>query len=364
MQMDGISLFFRFFVLYKYNDMGTFDKDISLIRKRPWLVALISAFFVAYPNNAWLVCDLDWFVKPDQQAAYVTFFFFRLAYFWLLIWLILKYDFKRINSIHFMKHAGVNLLLTLAGFAVYEAVTLLIISFDHFFSILFFQFIVIWLITAFISFINVLFETQLKKEKEIERLQIENLESRCNALTNQINPHFFFNSLNGISSLVRKKNDENTLNYINELSDIFRYILQSESRTLVMLDDELKFVDAFSHVMQVRYGAKMNITVDVPEEKRDLQLPVLSLLPLLENATTHNMIDSEHIMNISIRLDEDDVLTVSNPLYPKLSPPVTNGTGLKNLDARFEMMLGRHLLAEEQGEMYVVKLPLGVGKRV
>lgn len=338
--------------------MGTFDKDISFVRKKPWLVALIGAFFVAYPNNAWLLCDLDMFVRPDEQVPFFIFFFFRFAYIWLLIWLILRYDFKYITIVQFPKHAWVNLLLTLVGFGIYEAITLLTVSYDHFFSILCFQFIVIWLVTSFVSFINVLFDYQLKKEKEIERLQIENLESRCNALTNQINPHFFFNSLNGISSLVRKKNDENTLNYINELSDIFRYILQSESRSLVKLDDELKFLEAFGHVMQVRYGAKLNITVDVPEDKRNLQLPVLSLLPLLENATTHNMIDSEHVMNISIRLDDSDVLTVSNPVYPKLTPPVTNGTGLKNLSSRFQMMLGKCVKVENDGTTYVVTLPL------
>ena len=339
--------------------MGTFDKELSIIKKRPWLFSLIAAFFVAYPNSAWVVCDLEFFVKPNDVVPYVGFFIFRFIYFWLLIWLILQYDFRKVSSIHFGKHLGVNLLITLAGFAIYKLLTLNFWYFDRFFSILFFQFIVIWLVTSFVSFINVLFDYQLKKEKEIERLQIENLESRCNALTNQINPHFFFNSLNGISSLVRKKNDENTLNYISELSDIFRYILQSEGRSLVKLDDELKFVEAFGHVMQVRYGEKLHIQVDVQNDKRELQLPVLSLLPLLENAVTHNIIDSEHIMNIIISLDGDDVLKVSNPVYPKLTPPVTNGTGLRNLASRFEMMLGKQIKTSNNGVTYVVSLPLG-----
>jgi len=70
------------------------------------------------------------------------------------------------------------------------------------------------------------------------------------------------------------------------------------------------------------------------------------------------MIDSEHIMNISIRLDENDVLSVSNPVYPKLTPPATNGTGLRNLSSRFEMMLGNQVKVENDGETYVVSLPL------
>ena len=340
--------------------MKLFDNDIRVLKQKSWLISLLMAFFVAYPNNAWLVCDLEWFVKPEDVSFYIAFYFFRFGYFWLLIWLILRYDFKKVDSNYFGRHLWVNLLLTLAGFVVYKALTFAFMRFDHFFSILFFQFIVIWLVTAFVSYIYVLFDNQVKKEKEIERLQIENLESRCNALTNQINPHFFFNSLNGISSLVRKKNDENTLNYINELSDIFRYILQSESRSLVSLDEELKFVDAFSHVMQVRYGAKLKIRVEVPAAERDMQLPVLSLLPLLENATTHNMIDSEHIMDISIVMGEGHKLVISNPLYPKLTPPVTSGTGLKNLDARFQLMLGKHIEVAEDGNTYKVTLPLGI----
>ena len=111
--------------------------------------------------------------------------------------------------------------------------------------------------------------------------------------------------------------------------------------------------------MQVRYGEKLHIQVDVPNDKRELQLPVLSLLPLLENAVTHNIIDSEHIMNIMISLNGDNVLKVSNPVYPKLTPPVTNGTGLRNLASRFEMMLGKQIKTSNNGVTYVVSLPLG-----
>ena len=87
---------------------------------------------------------------------------------------------------------------------------------------------------------------------QIERLRFENLQSRCDALANQINPHFFFNSLNGISSLIRKKDDEKTLMYVHQLSDIFRYILQSDRKGLVSLREELEFMLSFQYVMEVR----------------------------------------------------------------------------------------------------------------
>lgn len=126
-----------------------------------------------------------------------------------------------------------------------------------------------------------LYSRQREKESEIERLRFENLQSRCDALANQINPHFFFNSLNGISSLIRKKDDEKTLMYVHQLSDIFRYILQSDRKGLVSLREELEFMLSFQYVMEVRFANKLTFSVRVEEERKDLlMLPVLSLLPL------------------------------------------------------------------------------------
>ena len=155
-----------------------------------------------------------------------------------------------------------------------------------------------------------LYHNQREKDQLIENLRVENLQSRCDALVNQINPHFFFNSLNGISSLIRKKNDENTLLYVTKLSDIFRYILQSDKKKLV------------------------------------------------ENVTVHNIIDSEHRMDILIRLNERMELVVSNPIYPKLTLPDTNGTGLKNLENRFLLLMNKQIRVESDEDEFQVYLPL------
>ena len=204
-----------------------------------------------------------------------------------------------------------------------------------------------------------LYTRQREKEQEIERLRFENLQSRCDALANQVNPHFFFNSLNGISSLIRKKNDENTLMYVNQLSDIFRYILQSDRKGLVTLREELEFIQSFQYVMEVRFANKLVFAIDVAERQKDLlTLPVLSLLPLVDNVTVHNRIDSEHKMEISIRLNEQSELVVSNPIYPKLSPPDTNGTGLSNLENRFNLLMNKQIRVESDEETFRVYLPL------
>ena len=89
-----------------------------------------------------------------------------------------------------------------------------------------------------------------------------------------------------------------------------------------------------------------------------MRLPVLSLLPLLENVTVHNMIDSEHHMIVRIELNDKYELVVSNPIFPKLSPPDTNGTGLQNLENRFRLMMQQQIRVSDDGEMFTVYLPL------
>lgn len=147
--------------------------------------------------------------------------------------------------------------------------------------------------------------------------------------------------------------------YVHELSDIFRYILQSDKRGLVTLREELEFIQSFRYVMEVRFANKLVFSIQVDEAMQDeLTLPVLSLLPLVENVTVHNRIDSEHKMEITIRLNEQKELVVSNPIYPKLSPPDTNGTGLRNLESRFTLLMNRQIRIECDENTFRVYLPL------
>jgi len=225
-------------------------------------------------------------------------------------------------------------------------------------SILILQFFVAGIACAFVGHVFLLNAMQRKKEKAIEQLKIENLQIRCNALTNQINPHFFFNSLNSLSALIRNKNENDTLAYVSKLSEVFRYMLQSEKKGLVTLSEELAFVEAFSYMMEVRFAGQLMFNIIVPEDSMDLKLPVLSLLPLIDNVVVHNTIDSQHEMCVDISLNEQTELVISNPIFPKLTPPTTNGTGLKNLEHRFGLLMNRQIRSEKDETVFKVYLPL------
>lgn len=253
-------------------------------------------------------------------------------------------------------------MISAAAYAIFVPLSLLF-SFcgahDFLGSVLIFQFLVICGISTLLGHIIMLYITQQEKEMEIERLRTENLQSRCDALTNQINPHFFFNSLSGISSLIRKKDDKKTLQYVDELSDMFRYILQSDRKGMVSLREELEFIEAFRFVVEVRFANKLTFTIQIDEAVKDsLTLPVLSLLPLVDNIVVHNRIDADHKMEISICLNEKNELVVANPIYPKLTAPLTNGTGLKNLENRFALLTNRKIRIETNNEKFMVYLPL------
>lgn len=225
-------------------------------------------------------------------------------------------------------------------------------------GILLFQFFLMFVFCSLIGHVSRLNAEHRRKDQEIDQLKTENLQSRYDALTNQINPHFFFNSLNGLTSLIRKKNEENALEYVNKMSDVFRYVLQSDKKGLVTLGEELDFVNAFFYMMEIRFANKLVFNINVACEKRDLKLPILSLLPLIDNVVVHNIIDSEHKMEVNISLNDKMELSVSNPIYPKLSPPTTNGTGLKNLENRFSLLMDRKVRIEDDGIRFRVYLPL------
>lgn len=339
--------------------MNSLDKSINMLKERTWLSSLVCAIFVLYPNIAWFMCDMEQ-VEPERHYLFVLFFIFRTIYLWATMWGLIVLNMRSMRTLNLFKRAGMSLVASMALFGVYMLVTdvLLSFNFDYFISIVVFQFIIIALIGTMLGYIYLLYTSEREKDKEIERLKVENLQSRCDALMNQINPHFFFNALNGVSALVRQGDEERTLRYVDKVSDIFRYILQSEQRSVVELGEELEFVEAFSHVMQVRFAKKLQFDVSVAENKYNLKIPVLSLLPLLENVTVHNTIDSEHRMKVDIRLSERDELVVKNQIYPKLQRPTTNGIGIKNLTSRFELLIGTKVVAKAEEEVFTVVMPL------
>lgn len=202
-----------------------------------------------------------------------------------------------------------------------------------------------------------LLSEQQKILLENEHLRSENLQTRYNMLMGQINPHFFFNSLNSLSMLVREKNDEKALEYIDQLSYTFRYIIQNGQNQKSTLEEEIEFARAYTEIFKVRYADKLFFDIEIDPQYNQWTLPSLTLQPLIGNAVKHNTITRKQPFHVSIRT-EGSTLVVHNRKTPKIENEPSTGIGLKNLSSRWQLIAGQNIEIIDTESDFTVRLPL------
>ena len=194
-------------------------------------------------------------------------------------------------------------------------------------------------------------------EVQAERMEKEAVRSQFDALKNQVNPHFLFNSLSILSSLV-EVDARLAVQFIGRLSKAYRYILEQRDNEQVPLRTELDFIAAYTFLLTIRFEDKLFVTIDVPEAARDrYAIAPLTLQLLVENAVKHNRLSEEEPLRINITL-EADCLRVSNPLQPRPDREPSTGIGLQNITNRYALLTERPVWVGEQNGEFVVKLPL------
>ena len=194
-----------------------------------------------------------------------------------------------------------------------------------------------------------------KKTRELEQ---ENFISRYEALKNQVNPHFLFNSLNVLSGLIYedvRKSDQ----FIRKFSEVFRYVLEHNDANLTTLSRELAFLDSYMFLQQIRYGDNVHMHLNIDADYLKWQLPPMSLQIVFENVFKHNQIGPENPVTIHISV-EHAVLVVKNNYFPRKNDQRSTGIGQTNLLKRYELVNASLKLPQFylQDEHYVVELPL------
>lgn len=215
------------------------------------------------------------------------------------------------------------------------------------------------LITAIISlFLHAReFLTAWRQEAlRAERLQREQAQSRLQSLRDQLNPHFLFNSLNVLTTLVHKDPDQ-AEQFIQKLSDTYRYVLEKSNQETTTLEEELGFIKNYLQLLKHRFGDNLQVDWNPPEAK-NLNLPPLSLQMLVENAVKHNVISSKRPLTISVSGAEDGFLEVKNNLQTKRNKAPSSGVGLENIKARFAYLTDKEPRIEQTEEHFAVYLPL------
>ncbi|WP_245826349.1 sensor histidine kinase [Spirosoma rigui] len=203
-----------------------------------------------------------------------------------------------------------------------------------------------------------LYQKQLKQaEQEQEKLRTANLQSQLDALKQQVNPHFLFNSLNVLDSLI-DDDPRQAREFLSELSTVYRYLLRSNDQHLTDLGTELDFIHSYFHLLRTRHGSALSLNICVDEQYQRYLLPPLTLQLLVENAVKHNIVLPEQPLAIDIVTDADACLLVRNNVQRKSIRVASNGIGLTNILAKYQVLnQPKPMILEDNGQ-FIVSLPL------
>lgn len=172
---------------------------------------------------------------------------------------------------------------------------------------------------------------------QLIRLQKENLQSQFEVLRQQVNPHFLFNSLNVLTSLIKLEPDL-AEKFTEHLSKVYRYVLENKDHDLVELRTELDFLDAYLFLLNIRFMDKIVVTIQVAEKQKSLLILPLALQLLIENAIKHNAMSKKNPLRIEITADENNYLHITNNLQQRESYIASTGVGLQNIRHRYELL--------------------------
>lgn len=195
----------------------------------------------------------------------------------------------------------------------------------------------------------------LKLKQQAAELRRENDTAHYRALQQQLNPHFLFNSLNTLIAEI-EYDPARAVSFTKCLSEVYRYVLQVQERTLVTLEEELHFADAYMYLHRVRLGDCLSCRTEIDTGMRECLLPPLTLQLLIENVIKHNAVTPSHPLEIEIKA-AGGWLAVSNPVRRKMGAE-SEGVGLANLSNRCRIMLGREISVSDTGYSFTVKIPL------
>jgi LytS/YehU family sensor histidine kinase len=204
---------------------------------------------------------------------------------------------------------------------------------------------------------SVFFLNELRKSvEEKEMLKRESLQAQVNALKIQVNPHFLFNTLNTLAAVI-PENPQQAVDFVQQLSKVYRHILEVKDEPSILLKEELEVLEAYAFLLKTRHGNNLDITVRVGREQLGQRIVPLSLQILMENAIKHNIVSAARPLRIEI-FAEPDTLVMTNNLQRKHQSIESTGIGLDNIRNRYRLLGAPPVEVEEGAERFVVRIPL------
>lgn len=203
----------------------------------------------------------------------------------------------------------------------------------------------------------VYFMSELRSSvEERELLKRESLSAQLNALRTQVNPHFLFNNLNTLSAII-PEDPKQAVDFVQQLSKVYRHILEVKDEKSIPLKEELDVLKAYSFLLQTRFGHNIEIDINVPDEKLQKRIVPLSLQLLMENAIKHNIVSADKPLRIDV-FAQNGSLVVSNNLQKKNQLHESTGIGLDNIRNRYKLLSDKTVEVTESANNFTVSIPL------
>lgn len=196
-----------------------------------------------------------------------------------------------------------------------------------------------------------------EKELEAEALRTTTSQARLQSIKSQVNPHFLFNNLNVLSTLVMTKNEEaNT--FIESFSQVYRYILSNHEKETVELGEEVDFIKPYIFLLEKRYGTGFRITLEISDAHLRWRTIPVALQMLIENAIKHNVVSVHQPLIVKIHVSGDHQLIVTNNIQPRTPDEPSSKTGLRNIADRYKLMIGSDINIVHSALEFSVGLPM------
>ncbi len=305
-----------------------------------------------------------YFRWEEYPVTFIVISLLWVANRYILIWCRTRYPlFKEVRKRLFIQVslmlsftvAGDNLLHVILRKTIFQDNTVSIFDTDQLISRIsadVFCVIMIMCIYESIYFMYALKDSVEEKEK----LKRESLHAQLDALRTQVNPHFLFNNLNTLSSLI-PENPKHAVDFVQQLSKVYRHILDVKDEECILLKDELAVLNAYSFLLKTRFGNNLDVRIDIPEEKLQKKVVPLSLQILMENAIKHNIVSSDKPLRIDV-FTENGSLVLRNNMQVKKQVSESTGIGLDNIRNRYKLLSNKEVKVTEENNSFTVSIPL------
>ncbi len=318
-----------------------------------------------------LITNLVFFYEPNFSGlAYLIWSLIGIINAWLIWEISMQWALYVRHWFTDIRRTRLRVIITFLGYfaitALMQALLVLMADLTHTNSVpitqsLYIKQILVGIFIVFVigSVFEVVYYIQKYREaiQESEAMKKAGLQSQYNNLKNQVNPHFLFNSLNSLSALI-SENPKQAVLFLDELSSVYRYLLQAGQRSLVTVADEMNFLRAYRYLIDTRFGNSLQWNIRVEEKILECSIPPLTFQTLIENALRHNSLLSEKTFTIQIETPEPGVLVVRNDINRKRAIQITPQGGLAWLALRYDSLGLPAPVIEDDGKQFVVRLSL------